>query len=286
VGAITQVLVQFVFRLSFGLAVSMGLTSSRLVTSGFYRVHLWVIMGLNTFAALAVYSAQSQLNTDLATWKWQFGLAIGLSVLSYVGAVLWLYEAKRPGGIALALVAGLALMTATVATQFPLESNNPNPDAVKKGLPNLEKHIEDRPNLATALSWLDIVGGGMLLGVTMAAMLLGHWYLNTPTMQLGPLERLIMLMGIFVVLRAFLAGTGLTLHCLGGGDANTTFWLFIAFRWLAGILGPLLMARMAWITLKIPNTQSATGILYTGVILVFLGELVSQLLSADALYPV
>ena len=136
-GAITQVLVQFVFRLSFGLAVSMGLTSSRLVTSGFYRFHLWVIMGLNTFAALAVYSAQSQLNTDLATWKWQFGLAIGLSVLSYVGAVLWLYEAKRPGGIALALVAGLALMTATVATQFPLESNNPNPDAVKKGLPNL-----------------------------------------------------------------------------------------------------------------------------------------------------
>jgi hypothetical protein len=35
----------------------------------------------------------------------------------------------------------------------------------------------------------------------------------------------------------------------------------------------------------VPNTQSATGILYAGVILVFLGELMSQLLSMDSTFP-
>ena len=61
--------------------------------------------------------------------------------------------------------------------------------------------------------------------------------------------------------------------------------MFLALRWLAGILGVLIMAIMTWQTLKIPNTQSATGILYAGVILTFIGELVSQLLSAQATYP-
>jgi hypothetical protein len=62
--------------------------------------------------------------------------------------------------------------------------------------------------------------------------------------------------------------------------------MFLALRWLAGILGVLIMAAMTWQTLRIPNTQSATGILYAGVILAFIGELVSQLLSAQATYPV
>ena len=42
---------------------------------------------------------------------------------------------------------------------------------------------------------------------------------------------------------------------------------------------------MTWKTLKIPNTQSATGILYVAVIAVFLGELTSQLLSARTAFP-
>ena len=36
----------------------------------------------------------------------------------------------------------------------------------------------------------------------------------------------------------------------------------------------------------IARAQSATGILYAGVILTFLGELTSQLLSVDTLYPI
>ena len=44
---------------------------------------------------------------------------------------------------------------------------------------------------------------------------------------------------------------------------------------------------MAWRTLEIPNTQSATGILYVAVIGVFIGELTGLLLSAEsALSPI
>jgi hypothetical protein len=64
------------------------------------------------------------------------------------------------------------------------------------------------------------------------------------------------------------------------------FWIFIALRWLSGLLGTLALAILTWQTLKIPNTQSATGILYAGVICAFIGELTAQLLSVEVLYPV
>jgi hypothetical protein len=66
----------------------------------------------------------------------------------------------------------------------------------------------------------------------------------------------------------------------------TTFALFLTLRWLSGLIGTLFLAALTWQTLKIPNTQSATGILYAAVILTFIGELTSQLLSAETLYPV
>jgi hypothetical protein len=53
-------------------------------------------------------------------------------------------------------------------------------------------------------------------------------------------------------------------------------WAITAIRWSAGLVGVLLVGIMAWQTLRIPNTQSATGILYVGVILAFLGELTAQ----------
>ena len=48
---------------------------------------------------------------------------------------------------------------------------------------------------------MDIVVGGLLLGVILTAMFLGHWYLNTPTMDLLPLRRLMLLMFLAVALR-------------------------------------------------------------------------------------
>jgi hypothetical protein len=182
-----------------------------------------------------------------------------------VGAVIWMYERRLAGKFAIWLVAALAILGCTL----PLLLTGTKP---------LAWQIADRTT------------SGLLLGLVTTAMLLGHWYLNTPTMQLAPLRRLIVLMAAAVALRMLVSGSGLLLEATSHLDAHraslTTWALFLSLRWLAGLFSVLGLAWLTWQTLKIPNTQSATGILYAAVILVFIGELTSQLLSAESVYPV
>ena len=263
-----QILVEFLFRLTFGVAAAMCLTPSRWVTSGFYRVHLWVLLGVQTLAALALYSAKLATTEQVAANRAQFWLAVGAAAASYIGAVIWMYERRLAGKVAIAIVAACALAGCV--------------------LPIVTSPVMTMPGNMVAWEVADRVTGGLLLGLVTAAMLLGHWYLNTPTMKLEPLRRLVVLLGAAVIVRAVVSGAGASLeyaHATSGGLPQS--WaMFLALRWLAGILGVLIMAIMTWQTLKIPNTQSATGILYAGVILAFIGELVSQLLSAQSTYPV
>jgi hypothetical protein len=255
---LTHLLVQFIFRLTFGMSLAMAVTPSRLVTSGYYRVHLWVLMGLNTLATLALIS-----NREYVHWVAVLTLAIGLAGGSYIGAIVWLYERSDFGTTLLYGIAIASLVAATLAMPW-------DPSATEMGY---------------TLGILDLASGGWLLGVTMAAMLLGHWYLNTPTMELVPLKRLVILMALAIVLRTVVSALGLGMNWTSGKPFEVELWIFIALRWLSGILGTAMMALMTWNVLKIPNTQSATGILYAGVIVSFIGELCSQLLSVNRLYP-
>jgi hypothetical protein len=260
-----QILVEFLFRLTFGVAAAMGLTSARQVTGGFFRVHLWVLLGLQTLAALALYAAQPRSGFETALFRNQFWLAVAAAVLSYVGAVVWMYDLPRLGKAIIASIAACTLATITlpVTVRVPAE-----------------------------LAWqlAGRITGGWLLGLVTTAMLLGHWYLNTPTMKLAPLQRLIVLLGVAVVLRMAVCGAGFVLEWGMHPDAplpSFRRWLlFVALRWLAGLLGVGLLACLTWQTLKIPNTQSATGILYAAVVLACIGELMSQILSAAAHYPI
>ncbi|MFT7642839.1 MAG: hypothetical protein ACI9G1_004598 [Pirellulaceae bacterium] len=253
---ILEVLVQFVLRLTFGMAISMGLTPPKLVTSGFYRVHLWVLLGCNTFAAMSIWSNQDAFTTKWLSGQSMFLSAVGISVLSFIGAGVWLYEKPRAGLVFLFAIGILSLLTAVFGSRW-------NADMLT----------------ITA----DVISGGFLLGIITTAMLLGHWYLNTPTMQLGPLQKLVILSGIAIVIRALVSGVGGFM--VDATTVSSSFWIFLAFRWLAGILSTFVLVVLTWQTLKIPNTQSATGILYAGVILAFLGELTSQLLSVGSHYP-
>lgn len=229
----------------------MAVTDPRKVTSGYYRNHLYVLLGLNVLATMVAVSAPEQ-----------FSLAppLAAAMLSYVGSLVWLYEKPRAGIALLAVLAGVTLWGAWSTTVWPVDASA----------------------ATTLLSALDAPTSGLVLGLTIAAMFLGHWYLNTPTMAIGPLERLVILMGAAICLRGLVEGTDLAVSISSTGWPTTERWSFIALRWLAGILGALLLTVMAWKTLKIPNTQSATGILYVAVIVTFLGELVSLLFRTEA----
>jgi hypothetical protein len=250
-----EILSQFLYRLSLGLAAAMAATSPRWVTSGYYRVHLYVLLGLNVLASAVALSRP----VEFRAWPALVG-----AVLSYVGSVLWLYEARWAGRVTLAVLAVVALAGAWF------------------GVPAINDAV---PRAAPLLDWFDPLGGGLVLGTTMAAMLLGHWYLNTPTMQLDPLRRLIVLMLSAVGLRALVCLVALAVQWHQIGPLPTQQAIFLALRWLAGLLGTAVVAVMAWQTLKIPNTQSATGILYVGVITTFLGELTALLLAAETAVP-
>ena len=195
--------------------------------------------------------------------KFGLGLAIFLAIACYIGGVIWLYEKSWLGEKTLYLIALVALAAATIATPW-------HPTSTTFG---------------KSLAFLDIIYSGLIFGTTLAAMFLGHWYLNTPTMELVPLKRLILFMMVSIGVRALLCGIGLGAQVLYSNPLSSSSIAFVVMRWASGLVGTLLMAVMAWQTLKIPNTQSATGILYVAVILVFVGELFSQLLSVSSHYP-
>ncbi|MDG3005378.1 hypothetical protein [Paludisphaera mucosa] len=119
---------------------------------------------------------------------------------------------------------------------------------------------------------------GFLMGTTLAAMLLGHQYLTTPTAAIEPLRRAIRLMGLGLGTRAILALAGLWL-ATEGGAATSPAWLYPAMRWGMGLAGPSSAAFLAWRTAELRSTQSATGVLYAALGLVLFGELVSLMLS-------
>ena len=249
-----SILIQFVLRVSFGLALAMAVTPPKQVTSGYYRNHLYVLLGLNVLATMVALSAPSRF----PLWP-----PLAAAVLSYVGSVAWLYEKPRIGLLTLVLIAGAAASGAWLAIDF------------------------SRTDCwaGRVLVLLDPLTSGLVLGGTLAAMFLGHWYLNTPTMVLAPLQRLVVFMALAIVARAVVCAAGLTLELVYGQPLGSDGLLFVLLRWLSGIAGGLAVATMTWQTLKIPNTQSATGILYVGVIATFLGELTSLLLSTQTKYP-
>jgi hypothetical protein len=259
-----SLLAQFLLRLTFGLALGMAITSPKQVTSGYFRNHLYVTLGLATLAALIL------AKTSTAAMS----LAIAAAVLSFIGAACWLYEASRAGRITLALVAACGLASALIANSATTSDTTSN----------------------SLWSALNVISSGLVLGLVIAAMLLGHWYLNAPGMSLTPLRRLLAAAAIAVCFQALLSSYDIATAiaamghreavCIADAPSSisiSNYWLiFLALRWSFGIIGVLALLWMAWRTLDIPNTQSATGILYVAVIGVFVGELAAALLSATS----
>ena len=143
---------------------------------------------------------------------------------------------------------------------------------------------------------------GCLIGLTVNAMLLGHWYLNAPGMRVDVLRRSIdqtlFVWGLlfFLVVAMFIWQFGnmkdpnaslssnffraVTAATSGvDGDLDATGLALLWLRWLAGLIGLPILLLMSRLTLEIPNTQSATGILYVACLAVILGELTAQLLG-------
>jgi hypothetical protein len=245
-------LADFAVRLACGLAGLLLLTSWRAVPLAFFRTHCQVMLGLLVLAALDVSrgGAASGLFATLAT----------AAALAFAASVAW----------GLGLPRGAAPLTAAIATAT--------------GAVLVVSSRADVP-VIWALNAAGRVASAFLMGSTLTAMLLGHHYLTAPAMSIDPLRRFVRCMAWALAARAALAGLGYWAWSVGMGgpasaEAVSTF--FVAVRWGMGFVGAALAAALAWKTVDIRSTQSATGILYIAMTLVLFGELTALVLSRVA----
>ncbi len=142
---------------------------------------------------------------------------------------------------------------------------------------------------------LSLVLGSLLLGVCYGTMILGHWYLVTPSL---PFRYLVNSSWAFIfttIARTLMIGLTLALFywVLGSETKRIAenllsfdeLGLFFIMRIFWGILGPLVLSFMILETAKIRSNQAATGILYVACIFVFIGELCSDYIFQMGGFP-
>lgn len=289
-------IVQFALRLICGMSLMWALMPRRQVSSGFFRIQMLVVMGLGVLATLSaameVRSITDAAHSSELGWlpilmSLPVGLIALLGLLGFVGSVLWTLE-RRTGAERVGFSV-LFLSTALIV--------------VPHFIPNVVVYIADTvvvgtmPSVATSrltgvLIAASEFAGAALLGSTVVGMLLGHWYLTTPTMSIEPLKRLNLFLGVAGLLRLIVSAAVLLMLSGGAFDSAETSLLLAAvpkawlgLRWLAGIIGPLVVSLMVWRILKYRNTQAATGVLFVGVILAFIGDMTAALLLSETTLP-
>jgi hypothetical protein len=249
---------QFALSLAHGMSLMWCLMPRRQVTSGFFRIQSLVVLGLSVLAVLAAgrLVPTEDASQHAARFWWIRGTAIAAAFFAYVGSVLWRVDRRTGGTWCL-----FGIFAATLAGLAALSLGQPAPLA----------------------NFLSLWSSAAVLGGATTGMLLGHWYLTAPTMSIEPLTFVTRLLFAALVLRLALSAwgwwqAGETLH-------GSLVWTWFALRWIAGILSPLVLALMTDRILRYRNTQAATGVLFAGVILVFLGEMSAALLLAEVRQP-
>jgi len=245
-----NLLLEFFCRFGWGMAAGLVLTPATLVPAGFFRVNLLVVLGLATGAAVIASGLPADVPADV-TAGWATALA---AVVAWVGSVAWLGERVGAGRL-LCVATAVLLAAATV-----LATGGGSDGTGSRWLPGGAALVS-----------------GLVSGLAVHAMLLGHWYLNAPGMRVDALRRMIDLALAAWGVQAVVSLAGLA---VGESPPGTTAQALVVLRWLAGIVGLPILLVMARKTLDIPNTQSATGILYVACLAAILGELTSQLLQA------
>jgi hypothetical protein len=264
-----KLLLDFLCQFGWGMAVGLVLTPAALVPGGFFRVNLLVVLGLATAAALVARGAAP------ATGVWP--LAAAAAVAAWMGSVAWLGE-KRRAGIWLCGITAILLAAATVLADGSVAGLAAASRIAGAAAAGGAGSVAGWPAIASAVAALV---AGLVSGLAVHAMLLGHWYLNAPGMRVDALRRMIdiALAAWALQLAWSLGGVAATGWPAAGG---ATAAALLSLRWLAGLVGLPILLVMARKTLDIPNTQSATGILYVACLAAILGELTAQLLRASA----
>jgi len=245
---------QFALELGFGVLLALAFVPRAPVGTLFYRL-------MGTTAALPIAVALWLRLRSGSGWS-ELGALGALAAL----AAYPLYSGPMRGrswwvGLALGLAGSVTATHVVVA----------------EGLPDLGPG-------GGIVATLSALATGTVAGSVGLAMVLGHWYLTVPKLEIQYLQRLNR-----VTVAAMLASGGLfglsmwafseTLRAAEPSLFAPFGLFYMGTRVAVGLLLPLLFAAMAASSLRFHNTRSATGILYASTVLVLIGTAVSVFLQ-------
>jgi protein NrfD len=144
------------------------------------------------------------------------------------------------------------------------------------------------------LTLVSFFASAALLGGACTSMILGHWYLVLPSMDVFHLQSMVRFHIVSVILRVVVVAGAVFLAIASWQPGEVSFERYIfsvggVFFWqrvLFGLVGPAVLAYLTWETAKIRSTQSATGILYVDFFAVIVGEVLAKYLFLATSVPV
>ena len=241
---------QFALELAFGVLLALAFVPRAPVGKLFYR-----LMGGTAVAALALAALAPPLSGGDA---WSSPAVLG-ALVALAAAPLYAAQPRGPRwwvGLGLALVAVAAAVGARLAGALELSAGE------------------------LALATLTALSTGAVAGSVGLAMVLGHWYLTVPKLDVAHLARLNRVCVVSMAVCLASVGVSGLVFADRLGDAGrplADMWglFYLGTRVAVGLLVPLAFAWMTKSSLAHQNTRSATGILYASTILVLIGAAVS-----------
>jgi protein NrfD len=262
--------VLFLFLTHLGLGIAFTLVFvSRDAGVKFFR--------FNAGLAAVLIAAALAFKPDV--WSSGFGRA-GLYALAVAEAALVAYWATV--GRALASIRPLIVGTACAAGVVVLVAQAL--DVATGRAPTVQ-----------GLTVASFLSSALFLGGACTAMILGHWYLVIPSMQVAHLQSIVKFHMASMVVRIAVVGAAVVFAIatwqpgLGPNFQHYISSVSGVFFWqrvLFGLAGPALLSYLTWETAKIRSTQSATGILYVDFFTVVVGEVLAKYLLLATRVPV
>ena len=247
--------------------------------------------------------------------SWKFLRLVGFLVLAIaVGCTLWSFRmAKSPLDEGVKSIMGLGVLLGTGAILVVLAS----PCAVRwsrsfrlicglfgaagiaaasvSAVTTLREGMGSRSFAGIEIPLL-ILGqflSALMLGSVTVAWLLGHAYLTATKMTIAPLRHFSRMLSWAVTARIFFMFLSLIIAWQIQGEGSAPIlqrlaqsWLIVVLRVGVGLLAVAVFAYMVADCVRLRSTQSATGILYFGSVMAYVGELAGQQLIYELGWPV
>lgn len=257
-----EILYHFLQHLGWGMLCALPLVPGREIGRSFFVINVLAVLGL-WIAALAIQAGGDLARLDLWTTAAAFALMISFAVDPQ--------QAPRASLALLCVAIGLGAVAIVVSSRALAG----------------ELFHESQWFLMSSFAV-----SGWLAGATMVAMILGHYYLVTPTLSFGLLGRFTRLISVLLVLRVGLsivpAFSGELFTRPSGAHAEIFFVDHLAFvlqRGLAIVFLAVLIP-MVWDCVKRRSNQSATGLLYVMSFLALMGEGVATYFAVSYRLPI